>query len=59
MYKNKNGDYIAEGMVVKDIYDRFWYVQEITKCINKPHKVKCRNGCSFCYWTVDDLTVVY
>ena len=60
MYKDKNGNYLTERGVVKDNCDRYWYVEEITSERNTTDpKIKCRNGCTFCYWNASDVEVVW
>lgn len=51
MPRDKDGNLIAIGQVVVDMYGRIFYVSEID--INE--RCKCENSCAFTYWPAKDL----
>lgn len=56
MIKDKNGRYIQQYSVVKDIYGDFWTIVEVE--VSQYGSIKCQNGCSFIYWEPETLEVV-
>lgn len=55
MYKNKFGDLLFEGDVVKDPHNGVWYIESFCDTSSDNPRAKCKNGCCFCTWTVSEL----
>lgn len=59
MYKGKDGNKICQYDVVKDKFDRCWFVEEFTHRMGEEPRAKCRNGCSYTHWGVKELEGYY
>ena len=55
MYKDKSGHKIYQYDVVKDKFDRYWFVAEFIHKMGEEPCAKCRNGCSYITWEVKEL----
>ncbi|ADX87883.1 hypothetical protein [Vibrio phage JSF2] len=59
MYKSKDGSNIYQYRIVKDKFDRYWFVEEFTHKMGEEPRAKCRNGCAYTSWEVKELEGVY
>lgn len=58
MPKDSEGNYISEGCVVVDPYNRLWFIEKLYKDhpTDDGYKAKCKNSCVHCTWNAEALT---